>query len=278
MLNNGELICFSRQVGRAGQQPDHADPPSWRSRSRTNLKSTPTCCKTPHSCRPISGGQVESDLNQLRNIVSAGTGHRLLDGQYRRRAEAALPELQRLQNQPAEQCASFSSSYQSVVHDQPRHDRAARCAAAGLTADQFSSEDRRWSQLRSQSESADGQMKALQVGHQIAAQEVAQMQKLRGLVSQQMTMMATWYQSSNRKKTYRPGAAARNSSIRRRRRRRRTGDAAEMVSRLASIIAICVAAAAAVLAHLGFRRPARCERGTRGTRDGGFSRRRRNTT
>lgn len=43
-------------------------------------------------------------------------------------------------------------------------------------------------------------MKALQVGHQIAAQEVAQMQKLRGLVSQQMTMMATWYQSEQSEK------------------------------------------------------------------------------
>ena len=49
--------------------------------------------------------------------------------------------------------------------------------------------------LRSMSETAGGQMKALQVGHQIAAQQVAQMQKLRGLVSQQMTMMGTWYQS-----------------------------------------------------------------------------------
>lgn len=45
------------------------------------------------------------------------------------------------------------------------------------------------------SESADGQMKALQVGHQIAAQQVDQMQKLRGLVSQQMTMMGTWLQT-----------------------------------------------------------------------------------
>lgn len=51
------------------------------------------------------------------------------------------------------------------------------------------------SSLRSMSESADGQMKALQVGHEIAAQQVAQMQKLRGLVSQQMTMMGTWLQS-----------------------------------------------------------------------------------
>lgn len=51
------------------------------------------------------------------------------------------------------------------------------------------------SSLRSMSETADGQMKALQVGHEIAAQQVAQMQKLRGLVSQQMTMMGTWLQT-----------------------------------------------------------------------------------
>lgn len=38
-------------------------------------------------------------------------------------------------------------------------------------------------------------MKALQVGHEIAAQQVAQFQKLRGLVSQQTTMMGTWFQS-----------------------------------------------------------------------------------
>ena len=50
-------------------------------------------------------------------------------------------------------------------------------------------------QLRSMSGTAVGQMQALQVGHQIASQQVAQMQKLRGLVSQQMTMMGTWYQS-----------------------------------------------------------------------------------
>ncbi|POG11625.1 P-type conjugative transfer protein TrbJ, partial [Pseudomonas putida] len=72
--------------------------------------------------------------------------------------------------------------------------------AAGLTADQFSSEETTMSQLRTLSETSDGQMKALQVGHQIATQQVAQMQKLRGLVSQQMTMMATWYQSEQAEK------------------------------------------------------------------------------
>ena len=38
-------------------------------------------------------------------------------------------------------------------------------------------------------------MKALQVGHQLAAQQVEQTQKLRGLVAQQTTMTATWLQS-----------------------------------------------------------------------------------
>jgi type IV secretion system protein TrbJ len=50
-------------------------------------------------------------------------------------------------------------------------------------------------QLRNLSEGAIGQMQALQIGHDIAAQQVAQAQKLRGLVSQQVAMMATWYQS-----------------------------------------------------------------------------------
>jgi P-type conjugative transfer protein TrbJ len=68
--------------------------------------------------------------------------------------------------------------------------------AASLTADQFETEESTMASLRSMSQSADGQMKALQVGHQIAAQQVAQMQKLRGLVSQQMTMMGTWLQTS----------------------------------------------------------------------------------
>ncbi|MGY6709463.1 MAG: P-type conjugative transfer protein TrbJ, partial [Rhizobiaceae bacterium] len=50
-------------------------------------------------------------------------------------------------------------------------------------------------QLRSMSETSVGQMQALQVGHKIAEQQVAQTQKLRGLVSQQVTMMGTWFQS-----------------------------------------------------------------------------------
>ena len=95
--------------------------------------------------------------------------------------------------------ATFSSTYQTWSTTN-RDTIAGTLKAAGLTADQFSSEETTMSQLRTLSETSDGQMKALQVGHQIATQQVAQMQKLRGLVSQQMTMMATWYQSEQAEK------------------------------------------------------------------------------
>ena len=89
---------------------------------------------------------------------------------------------------------SFSNTYQSWS-DTNRDTIGSTLKAASLTADQFDTEEGTMSSLRSMSESADGQMKALQVGHQIAAQQVSQMQKLRGLVSQQMTMMGTWLQT-----------------------------------------------------------------------------------
>ncbi|MCB1470448.1 MAG: P-type conjugative transfer protein TrbJ, partial [Rhizobiaceae bacterium] len=89
---------------------------------------------------------------------------------------------------------TFSSSYQQWS-DTNRDTIAASLRAAGLTADQFSSEESTMAQLRAASESADGQMKALQIGHEIATQQVAQAQKLRGLVSQQVTMLGTWLQS-----------------------------------------------------------------------------------
>ncbi|MCB1469025.1 MAG: P-type conjugative transfer protein TrbJ, partial [Rhizobiaceae bacterium] len=92
-----------------------------------------------------------------------------------------------------------SSTYQDWS-DTNRDTIAATLRAAGLTADQFGSEQTTMGQLRSISEGAIGQMQALQVGHQIAAQQVAQSQKLRGLVSQQVTMMATWYQSEQAEK------------------------------------------------------------------------------
>ena len=138
-------------------------------------------------------GQVESDLNQLRSIVEQGQSISFSMGnaddvlQQRFQSYADLKT-----NLPDN--ATFSSTYQSWS-DTNRDTIASSLKAASLTADQFDSEEGTMSSLRSMSETADGQVKALQVGHEIAAQQVAQMQKLRGLVSQQMTMMGTWLQT-----------------------------------------------------------------------------------
>lgn len=138
-------------------------------------------------------GQVENDLKRLQNVVSQGKGIAFsmgnADDVLKQRFKSFADLKSSLPNGE-----SFSSSYQTWS-DTNRDTIAGTLKAANLTSQQFESEETTMGALRSMSQSADGQMKALQVGHQIAAQQVAQVQKLRGLVSQQMTMMGTWYQS-----------------------------------------------------------------------------------
>jgi len=143
-------------------------------------------------------GQVESDLNRLRSIVGEGQGIAFsmgnIDDVLKQRFQSFADFKTNLPDDK-----SFSSTYQNWSTTN-RDTIGGTLRAANLTAEQFSSEEATMRELRTMSESADGQMKALQVGHEIAAQQVAQMQKLRGLVSQQMTMMGTWYQSEQSEK------------------------------------------------------------------------------
>ncbi|SMF24847.1 P-type conjugative transfer protein TrbJ [Xaviernesmea oryzae] len=143
-------------------------------------------------------GQVESDLKSLQNIVAQGQGVAFSMGNIDDVLKQRFQSFSEMKSNLPDG-ASFSTTYQNWS-DTNRDTIAGTLKAANLTADQFSSEESTMSSLRSMSESADGQMKALQVGHQIAAQQVAQMQKLRGLVSQQMTMMGTWFQSEQAQK------------------------------------------------------------------------------
>ncbi len=153
-------------------------------------------------------GQVENDLNQLRNIIgqsqgiafSMGNADDVLKQRFKSYADFKT-------NLPTG--TTFSSTWQNWSTTN-RDTIGASLKAAGLTSDQFTSEEATMSQLRGLSQSADGQMKALQVGHQIAAQQVAQMQKLRGLFAQQVTMMGTWFQS---KQAERDLAQARRDSF-----------------------------------------------------------------
>ncbi|TBB81045.1 P-type conjugative transfer protein TrbJ [Rhizobium ruizarguesonis] len=143
-------------------------------------------------------GEVENDLKNLQNVVAQGQGVAFsmgnVDDVLKQRFQSFADMKSNLPDG-----ASFSSTYQNWS-DTNRDTIAGSLRAANLTAEQFSSEEGTMSSLRSMSETADGQMKALQVGHEIAAQQVAQMQKLRGLVSQQMTMMGTWFQSEQAQK------------------------------------------------------------------------------
>jgi len=143
-------------------------------------------------------GQVENDLKSLQDVVEQGQGVAFSMGNIDDVLKKRFQSFSELKSNLPDG-TSFSSTYQNWS-DTNRDTIAGSLKAANLTADQFSSEESTMSSLRSMSESADGQMKALQVGHQIAAQQVAQMQKLRGLVSQQMTMLGTWFQSEQAQK------------------------------------------------------------------------------
>lgn len=138
-------------------------------------------------------GQVESDFTQLQSLVNQGQSIAFsmgsLDDVLKQRFQSFSEFKTGLANGE-----TFSSSYQQWS-DTNRDTIAATLRAAGLTSEQFATEEATMAQLRSMSESSVGQMQALQVAHQIATQQVEQTQKLRGLVSQQTAMMATWYQS-----------------------------------------------------------------------------------
>lgn len=138
-------------------------------------------------------GEVEGDLSRLRSLVEQGQGIAFSMGNLDDVLKSRFASFAEFANGLANG-EPFSDRYGSWS-DTNRETIAATLRAAGFTADQFSTEQATMDQLRSLSQTADGHLKALQVGHQIAAQQVAQSQMLRGLVSQQVTMMATWYQS-----------------------------------------------------------------------------------
>ena len=197
MLNNTELVAL---VGKSAEQVNNQikQITQLAEQIQNQLKIYSNLVQNTAQLPQRIWGQVQNDLNQLRNVVAQGQGIAFsmgnLDDVLKQRFKSFADFKSNLPNN-----ASFSATYQSWSSTN-RDTISGTLRAAGMTADQFSSEESTMSQLRSQSESADGQMKALQVGHQIATQQVAQMQKLRGLVSQQMTMMATWYQSEQAEK------------------------------------------------------------------------------
>ncbi|NRP21811.1 hypothetical protein LPJGGPFB_05070 [Ensifer adhaerens] len=139
-------------------------------------------------------GDVAADLGALQKVVTGGQAIAFSMGNADDVLRQRFKSYAQFQSELPEG-ETFSSTYQSWS-DTNRETFAGTLRAASLTSKQFDDEEATMRSLRDLSETSDGQMKAIQVGHQIAAEQVAQMQKLRGLVSQQMTMTATWYQTS----------------------------------------------------------------------------------
>ncbi|PSS59962.1 P-type conjugative transfer protein TrbJ [Ensifer sp. NM-2] len=192
VLNNGELVAL---VGKSGEQIQNqlTQINQLAQQIETQLNIYQNLLQNTATLPSHMWGQVESDLSQLRSIVDQGQSIAFSMGNADDVLQQRFQSYSTLQtNLPKNE--TFSSTYQ-IWSDTNRDTIASTLKAASLTADQFDSEESTMSSLRSMSETADGQMKALQVGHEIAAQQVAQMQKLRGLVSQQMTMMGTWLQT-----------------------------------------------------------------------------------
>ncbi len=192
VLNNGELVAL---VGKSGEQVQNqlTQISQLAQQIETQLNIYQNLLQNTATLPSHMWGQVESDLNQLRSIVDQGQSISFSMGNADDVLQQRFQSYSNLKtNLPSNE--TFSSSYQTWS-DTNRDTIASTLKAASLTAEQFDSEEGTMSSLRSMSETADGQMKALQVGHQIATQQVAQMQKLRGLVSQQMTVMGTWLQT-----------------------------------------------------------------------------------
>ncbi len=107
-------------------------------------------------------GEVENDLKNLQRLSTKARRrlfHGNVDDVLKQRFQSFADMKSNLPDG-----ASFLLDLSELVRHQSRHDRRI-LEGRKLTAEQFPSEESTMSSLRSMSETADGQMKALQVGH-----------------------------------------------------------------------------------------------------------------
>jgi type IV secretion system protein TrbJ len=192
LLNNSELVSL---VGQSSEQVRNqiTQITQLAEQIENQLKIYENMLQNTAQLPAHVWGEIEGDLTKLRNVVEQGQGIAFSMGNADDLLKARFKTYAALKTDLGDG-KSYSQLYQTWS-DTNRDTISGSLRAASLTADQFDSEEDTMRQLRTLSQSADGQMKALQVGHEIAAEQVGQMQKLRGLISQQMTMTGTWLQS-----------------------------------------------------------------------------------
>jgi len=86
---------------------------------------------------------------------------------------------------------NLPTSYKELAEAGFDHARLAM-KAAQLNISAFDNEDRAMQKLLQLSQSARGQVQAIQISNEIAAQQMQQMQKLRQMVANQITLQSNW--------------------------------------------------------------------------------------
>jgi P-type conjugative transfer protein TrbJ len=146
-------------------------------------------------------GNIERDFDQLTRIVRMGQGISYtmasVDVEYRNKYKGFDEYKQKKEPYKKRYDAQYSE-WSEINLDTV----GGAMKSANLQSNQFSSEDRILRELQTMSQSSEGRHQALQVGHQIAVQEVHQLQKLRAIQLSQMQMQAAYQAQENSEKSY----------------------------------------------------------------------------
>jgi type IV secretion system protein TrbJ len=162
LLNNVELMHQTLQ-----QAEELSNQLQMLNNMAQNLKNIPDQIWTP----------AFRDLQSLMNVVKQGEALAFsasnISEDFQHKFKGFVP------------ATNFQTDYKTwsnTVRDSIR----ASLSAANLQSQQFATEEAALSTLRSMSQSSEGRMQAIQVGNQVAVEQVAQLQKLRALVMAQM--------------------------------------------------------------------------------------------
>jgi P-type conjugative transfer protein TrbJ len=146
-------------------------------------------------------GAIENDLQGVSNVISVGQALAYNASNIASQFEATFKGF-------SYSGVDFKREYRDLSR-KTLDTLKGTLSAANLQSQQFATEEMTMRQLRTMSQSATGQMQALQVGAQIAEQQVQQLQKLRQLMMAQLSQQNTYLAAQEQKEATRKVAADR---------------------------------------------------------------------
>lgn len=166
------------------------------------LNSYQELAKNSKSLSDFEWGQIESQLNNLANLVRQGQALSYSMDNLNQAFTNIFPDyatyIKRHKGTEPEAVSEQYSTWSETNVDTVK----ASLASANLQNKQFESERATMQTLEHKGQTSKGRLEALQVGNQIAAQQVGQTQKLRQLVMAQMQMQGAYIASRSQKESY----------------------------------------------------------------------------